>query len=897
MAYAQPQLRIFQLFEAVLATGLTPLYSCIIGPQYGLHRFGTTEEEANIGAYDSTGSHSYSYPGKSAGSVVDTAAAKVYFKDALLKYYGATASAFVVPTGIASGQNRIRAAGLVLKTTSNGSTTYSRSSAFGTRDVAVGDYVKVSWTGATTGTVETKVMDFVAEQTASVGAATEYAGNQTGVSAVPAAVSGTPSTVYPFDITAAGTYDGLASGHVSESYAITCTKGGATGVAEVAIVSASGTDDVVNQVVTFASTAIGTRGVTMTLGTSSASDSSSSGNGLDGEILTIGDSIVIAAQQVYAKPAPTSSGTYSGASNTQYIIQIVQGGVVGTDTITFKVTTSNGIDIQGVTPVTAAGAVTIGNYGVELTFVSTKQFCGGDIFTVDCVSDTNGAVRTLVLSNKLVDGANRCAIGDTLTVTLALKETVQLGSSFYTLASSLVTLAGSATYTGSFLGTPQSFTILSADVYVDYRELLITNTTSVGSISDPTAGAGVLGAVDVLNPLAKGVYSAALNSAGVTVYYLGVTSDDLTGYTQALDTLTTNSLVYSLVPLNKSQDVKTLFEGHVDAQSSPDQNNWRICWLNSSVNEFQSIYTTEDSDVLYATITDLDSGTNYVNVTGTDTLFSTRGVQAGDILRYSYRPENGVTVYNSVAIDSVDNELELTLVEPVDAEYATGVKIEIWRTRTTSQFATAIAAGSASYLNRRVRNIWPDEIEDSSTETVSGVYLCAAIAGLRSGVAPHQPLTNVSVSGFFNPIRSTMFSNTQLNTIAAGGTWIVTEDLAGTVYTRHQLTTDMTDVNRREDTVTTNLDSISRIFRDSFSDIVGKGNVSEDMVSLIRIRTHATADYIRALPYASVLGPQLQGYTIVTLEIDPLLRDRINLKVQPILPYPLNNLDIVMYIS
>lgn len=897
MSYAQPQLRIFQLFEAVLATGLTPLYSCIIGPQYGLHRFGETAEEASLGSYDNTGSHSYSYPDKSAGSTVETASSKIYFKDATLKYYGPTGSSFAVPSGTTAGSNKIRAAGLVLKT-ANG---VSRSGAFGTRDVAAGDYVKVAWTGASAGTVETKVMDFIAEQIASVGSATAYAGNQIATTAIPPAVDSS-STVYPFTLTAGGTYDGLASGHVNETYTITCTKAGGTGVAEVSIVSDSGTDDVLTQVVTFASTAIGTRGVTLTLaagtsGESSSSSSNSSDIPGDDRILNIGDSIVMSAQQTYAKPTPVAGGTYSGASDTKYIIQIVQGGVVDTDTITFKVTTSNGVDIQAETPVTAAGAAIIGNYGVTLTFVTAEQFCGGDIWTTDCISDTNGAVRTLVLADKLVDGSASCAVGDTLTVTLGLTDTIQLGSIFYTLAASLVTIAGSATYTGTYLGVTQVFTILAADMYVDYRELLLDNVTSAGSLTDPAEVVSTIGPVSTLNPLAKGAYSALLNSNGVTVYYIGVGSDDLAGYSQALDILTTNDLVYSLVPLNKSAEVKALFEGHVDAQSSADNNNWRICWLNSAATEFQSIYTTEASEVIYATITDALGGSNYVNVVGDGTLFVTRGVQAGDILRYSYRPSNGVTVYNTVAIDSVDTEIDLTLVEPVDTSYPTDIKIEIWRTRTNAQFASAIAADSASYLNRRVRNIWPDVIEDSSTETVSGVYLCAALAGLRSGVAPHAPLTNVSVTGFYSPTRSTMFTNTQLNTMAAGGTWIVTEDLAGTVFSRHQLTTDMTDINTREDTITTNLDSISRIIRDNFKDIVGKGNVSEDMISLIRIRIHSTAAYIMGLPYPLVLGPQMQGYEIQTLRVDPLLRDRIELKVKPDLPYPLNNLDITMYIS
>jgi hypothetical protein len=893
MAYTQPQLRVFQIFEAVLAAGITPLYSCIVGPQYGLHRYSKADEKALLGSYDNTGSNSYSYTDKATGSTVDTGTAELVFEDALLRYYNA-AGTFAVPTGIAAGQNQIRASGLIL-TSDNG---YTRSGTFGTRNVTVGDYVKVSWTGASTGTVESQVMQLIADQVASVGAATAYAGNQAGTGAIAPNVDSS-TTVYPFDISAGGTYDGLAAGHVSETYTITCTKAGGSGTAEVSVVSTSGTDDVLGQVVTFTSTAIGTRGVTMTLGSATDSSSSSSGSGAspDEKILNLGDIVVIKAQMAYVAPTPASSGTYSGPANTQYIVKIVSGGVVGTDTIIYKVMTNNGVDVQPETAVTSAGAILIGNYGVLMTLVGATQYCGGDIWTINGVAETNGAVRTIVLADKLVDGSNQCAIGDTLTVTIALKDTVTMAAAFYTLTATQITVLGSATYTGTYHGTARVYPILAATMYISYRELLVDNVASLGSLTSASAVEAVLGPVDVLNPLAKGVYSALQNSNGVTVYYIAVATDDLEGYSTALDTTSTSDLVYSMAPLNKTQAVKDLFEAQVDDQSSAEKNNWRICWVNSAASEFQSIYTVEGSDPVMATITDPLSGSNYVQVTGADALFVTRGAKAGDILRYNYRPSNGETIYNTVVIESVDTENELTLATSADSAYPTEVKIEIWRTRTNTQFASAIGADSAAYANRRVRNIWPDVIEDADGNVVSGVYLCAALAGLRSGVAPHQPLTNVALSGFYSPTRSTMFTNTQLNLAAAGGTWIVTEDLLGTVYTRHQLTTDMTDINRQEDTLTTNLDSISRIFRDAFSPLIGKGNVSADMLALISIKISATAAYIQALPYPVIIGPQMQGYNVTLLAVDPLLRDRINIKIVPVLPYPLNNLDLTFIIQ
>ena len=872
MSYVQPQMRIYQQFQAALAAGLTPLYSCVVGPQYGLHRFSVEAEQASLGAYDVNSATAYSYPDKTAGSVIEAAKVEVWAKDAALRYYSGTG--FAIPSAGYNGLNRIRAAGLVLQT-ANGVT---RSAAFGTRDVAIGDKVDVTWATGTPGHVATKVSGFVAEVLASVGAATAYAGNQANTTVIAPNItsSNITGTLIP---SAAGTYDGLAAGHVNETYTATVITGGATGVAQVRVVSTSGTDDQAIVTLAFAGTNIGTRGVTLAF---------TSGT------LVVGDYVVIAAQQDYTKPVPVSGGAYSGPANTQYVVRIVTGGVVDTDDIIYKVETSNGIDVQGETTVSAAGSAIIGNYGVTMTFVTATQYCGGDIWTINAVADTAGAVRTLLLADKLVG----CASTDTLTVTLALVDTVVLPSAYVTPTTSTVTVGANAIISGTYLGAAQSFPMLTGDLYVEYRELLIANITSLGSLTDATEVEATLGPVTTDNPLAYGVYKALQNSAGVVVYYIGVGSDDLAGYSTALDIANTNRLIYSMAPCSKASDIKGLFKANVLATSTPEMNNWRIAWLNSSQDDVLGVYTSQSGSDIMATISDPSSGTNYVKVLVTGGQFVTAKVEAGDTLRYSYATTLGVTTYKEAVIDVVVSEDELTLLTSADQAYPTTIKIEVWRVETPAELATQIAAESNTLKERRVRNIWPDVLEDEAGEMVQGYYLCCALAGLRSGVAPHAPLTNVSVSGFANPVsRSIMFTTTQLNTIAAGGTWIVTSDLVGNVFTRHQLTTDMTDLNHQEDSLTTNCDSVSRVYRDGFADLVGRGNVSDEMVNLIRHRIATESAYIMALPYPDILGPQIQGFEVTLLERDPVIRDRIQCRIVPVWPMPLNTLDVYIIIS
>lgn len=871
MPYVQPQLRIHQEFEAALATGLTPLYACVIGPQYGLHRYSVASEKASLGTYNPASAITAAYPGKAAGSAIETSEVNVWLENAKLQYY--TGSGFAVPTGTPAGSNKIRSSALVLKT-ANG---VARSAAFGTRDVAIGDYVKVSWTGGSTGTVVSKVIGFVAETLASVGSATAATGNKANQLVAAPAIASSTFAGTGLSASAAGTYDGLATGDISEQYTVTITTAGASGVAKARVQSLSGRDDASEVTITYASTTIGTRGVTLTI-TGTAP-------------LTVNDVIVMTAAQAYTKPVPTAAGTYNGPADTSYIVQIVKGGVVDTDVPTFKVTTNNGVDIQAETAIAASGAQIIGNYGVTLSVTAADKLAAGDVWTITALAETAGAVKTLVLADKLVDGSAKAIVGDSLTTTIGLTDTIELPAADYTADATTITVSSSIAISAQYLGTIASFNVLTAAVYVEYRELLTTGANVLNSIGDAAAIEAVLGPVSTQNPLAYGVSKALANSGGVTVYFVSVETNDLTGYTAAMNALENTEDVYSIVPLTKAKDVLAMVQASNSDMSSSDNDNWRILWANAAATDLQAIYGVTATKM--ATIVDDASGTNYVNIHSTGGSFITSGVAAGDTVRFAYSPAG----YSSAVVDAVISEDEIRLLASVGSAYATAVKIEIWRTLDKTSFATEIAQESGAYADRRVRNIWPDVLPDAVGEIVPGYYLCAALAGLRSGSAPHAPLTNVAIIGFGIPARSNSFTRVQLNTMAAAGTWIVVSNVSGTVYSRHQLTTDMTDVNRQEDSITTNLDILSRVLKGNLSDLYGRGNVSDEMIGLIRIRIHSTYSSLQALPYPASIGPQVQGYEITSLARDAVLRDRIVVRSVPILPVPLNGLDVYLTIQ
>ena len=874
MSYSEPQLNIYQEFVAALDANVTPLYACIIGPKYGLHRFGVEGEEESVGSYDPSVVNVFDWPGKASGSVVDQDSAKVFAKNALLEYY--SGADFAVPTG-QTGSNEIKTDSLTLQS-KNG---YSRSSVFGNRDVTVGDRVRVSWDGVT---VDTMITALQGEIGSIVDPAEADANNQI-ANAAAVAPNVTEETVADSNLTlaAGGTYSGIADGYIEETYVVRVLTTGVVGVAKAAVISSSGSDDV-TEIVLADDVAVGTRGITLSI-----TDAGS------GEFV-VGETITIYAKEAYALPTLTSGGDFTGDKNTTYIVQLTEGGVVGTDTPKFKVTTTNGYDIQDETPI-VAGAVVIGNYGVTLTFVDADQLVKGDAWTISVTPEAERAIKTIKLSANLVADGNSATDSDTLDVKLMIEDTVEIDAEYVDPTEYSVEVSAHAATEDLYLDKGADLPIIEAELFIEYREAL-GGSVEFGSVNDPLDVADVLGPVTPANELSYGMYKAVQNSNGVPVYYVSVPTNDVAGYITALDRISVEELIWSIVPLTKDAAVLSITKAFIIDQSSPINNNWKKGWFNSNAEQTNALYTELDNgDPIQATIRDDAGGSNYVNVFAEGADFNAAGVQEGDTLKYNAHPVDGVTVWDEATIKSVGASGEELVLKSSAIEMTIPADIEVWRTANLQDYADIIAAESSAYGNRRINNIWPDVIPDELGEEVEGYFLCAALAAYRSASAPHQPLTRAEITGFGVPNRSLQFSRTQLNTIAAGGTWIVTSNIKGAVFTRHQLTTDMTNEETQEDSITSNLDSISRVYKEAFDPLIGKSNVTPDMLELLEGRIFTSFKFIHNLPYSRELGPQMLGYELLELAQDPILKSKVRIRIKPELAMPLNYLDLFLYIG
>ena len=927
--YVLPQVLVFQEFAEQPTAAQQPLLACIIGERYDLHRYSDADEKPGIkvtDSYNPDDEECFSWPGRQAGGVVDQDYTKVFIDDALLQYFNDPVGDASVITYVGPNKNRIRAQGKIWQT-ANG---YSRSAEL-LRDVKIGDVIKIVASACVEPvTFWSQVVGLEADiEAAVVDAASADAGNQAALIAAVSfsKIAGITNLV---DIASAdgSAYDGLDEGNPQETYTIEvigASVGGDATTGILKVTSASGNDDdaTVTPAAFGAPTTIGARGLTVTF--DNTVGSSSSGES-DPDDFRIGQQWVVTVAQTYNPPTPTSGGSYGGLQDTTYVIEVTRGGkFTASEKPLVQVTTTTGIDVSGPSQVTGSGvSVPVGTQGVTVNFVG-DGLNRGDRFYVAVTAASPGPVRTLLLANNLPDSlrgicevvgsssssSSSSGSAPDLDVTLFIKKDMEVPElrtgnleNWTQSATEICLQSGITGYDSEWQsgGTLIALPVKDGEVYVEHRDRVATSCTTVGTVESIEDVPDELGVVDPDNPLAYGVYKALLNSNGEEVKYVGVCGQtyelDLEDWLDALEKLVGRDDVYGLVALTQDLSVHQAVLAHCESQSTAENGRWKIGWMNLAADEIISIYTQHaDGEPLLATISDDPdtSGTQYTLVEVEDGELITNGVRAGDTLRANYTSDGmGGTTYSEYVIDSVINEESLRLLTGPSAPVTVAAKVEIWRTLTKTELAAQQATKPGLFSSRRAYLVWPDELGDSG-ETVKGYYLCAALAGLRSGVLPHQGLTNVEIVGFDDLSRvDPFFSANQLNTMAASGYWIVMQDEDdGSVFTRHQLSTGNQDsLFEKEQNITTNLDDISKLYLARMKQFIGRGNVTPTMIDIIRGEILAVTALLKNTITVNRLGPQVIDAEITELAVHPTLRDRVVARINLELPFPLNNIEL-----
>ena len=936
--YVLPQVQVFQQFQAVPAVNANPLNAHISGPHAYLLRFAEEAERNNgsLGYYDNLLDESHAWPTLPDGAIVDQDYVKVYIKDALLKYYEDGLSSGSVITKVSGYNNRIRSA---TKSFAANGTTYPRSADFYDRDVKAGDVAKVR--GVTSSgdsvTLWTYVKGLVADVVAaSVGASSGDTSNATtqSASATVVKVSGADNCVYPLaDVTA---YDGLPSGDINETYDIIVTGSSVNGdltTATLRIISGSGNDDVaaISPSAVGLATAIGTRGLTVEFFNSSTAGCSLSAtdDGVSPDDLILGQRWRVTVADNFTAPTSASGGSFDSSSDTTYIVTVSRGGLFSSATKPqITVSTTTGSDVSGPTTVSAsASAVSIGTKGVTITFTG-NGLRKGDKYYVECSGTAAGEYKTIELGHNL---NTDITAGSQVELVLFIRKPElsvtknRVGAApllnWDTSTTELTLYSGATAYDSTWTddGVELALDIISeeskgyGEVFVEYRAWVQTLVNEVNFISDVgELNTAISGALDPDNPLKWGVFKALENSNGTAVGYTAVSDpDDEAAWADVLEALLGRSDVYGLVPLTRNRTVLDLFAAHVTAVSSPEQGLWRVLWVNlsgipsipvvsaGSTVPNHTAATTSDGEECLATIQDdtNTSGTQYTIVRDSagNGNFITNGVRAGDVVRALYTGDGfGEIVYSEFVVAEVQTEDQLRLVSGPAAAINTAAKIEIWRNLSATEEAAEIALDAGSWGSRRVRAVWPDQIESSGT-VMEGYFLAASLAGLSAGVLPQQPLTRVEIVGYSRVARTTAkFNRAQLDAMALAGTFIVTQNANdGKIYTRHAITTgDYADINQREEAVTRDIDYITYYLRNLLDPFIGIYNINASIISRIQFLTNEALSGLSVVGNNTTVGSPIISYDNLVIAQDVLAKDKLNVTVNLVVPYALNNIAV-----
>lgn len=919
MSIVLPQVSVFQEFQSTSTELTDPLRAFIFGPEYKLHRYTVASEKVKAGAYNNLTGNTFAWLGdlnRLPGSVVDQSYTQVYLENALLEYWANASGAQVsslsytppdavsiaTPVGV---KNKIKfsTVNLVDKTG------YALDSSFYGRNVKVGDYAQVfatvdgvSYTGG--GTITGFEADSIA---ASVGAASSSANNaatQAG-SITAATVSGS------INLTGLSyaSFNGLIKGNIAEVYTITVVRGSSGGLPNTMVLnitSATGKDDALGYV---PSTTAWNQDIP--LGSAGAVFRFNQTNGSD---VTTG-SWTVTVNQAFTAPTATASGTYTGKNTTTYVVTIVSGGTTnGATKPVAQVTTTTAVD-AGV-PVTITGSsgaqnLSVGNFGVVINF-NQVNLKAGDQYFIPVTAATSGGIRTIVLDtalpSHLVSTQSRTI---DLSVNLCIKKNLNLPAQLVTVgvtnwtqsATSIVIDADAFAFDSTWESGTVALPIIAGDIYIHWRELVTLRSDRIYEIGSTTDLTSIFSTQnDPDNPLVYAAYKALLNSgsdfntfAGIRL--MAVPSNDVAGYTKVLNLAEGRDDVYTFIPLTFDTTIQNLVAAHVQDQSTPDIGQWRIALVCSQLFDPQAIVKTNvDNSTLLATS---DSNKILELAAGSTASFITSGVRSGDTVRFNFSTDAyGNPTWNEYTVDTVLSATQLKLTTAPNPAVVVASKVEVWRTCTADDKVTQIGSSAAPFASSRVYNIYPATIASGGVN-VAGYFLCAAIAGLIGSSSPQQGLTNVEIQGFDNADNVIhVFSRTQLDRLANYGVWIVTQDLkTGKLYTRHQLSTDTTDLNTRELSVVKNTDSISYFFRNRLKKYIGRANVSQTTIDVLKTQIDGGISYLRSAGFNSLTGGQvLENTAIASLTQHPLLKDRLVCVINVDMPYPLNNFDLHLVI-
>jgi hypothetical protein len=435
---------------------------------------------------------------------------------------------------------------------------------------------------------------------------------------------------------------------------------------------------------------------------------------------------------------------------------------------------------------------------------------------------------------------------------------------------------------------------------------------------DTTQLANVLSPITTDNPLALGLFFALLNAPGVQVTGLGVdaVTDDapfgtVEAFTRAAEYLESNE-VYAIAPLTHDETVHQVFSTHATVMSQPENKGERIALINptipttkrdklvaSGTNGDRLTTTTFDTKVANISSLLLNAGVDPIGTIPTSAGAFLQLASSAD--RFSIQSISGsvVTIRTSFAAGENDDgfyttdTLPLAIAETFAVDIR-GATLTVAGVPDKDGIALTLQELAQSYGNRRTWLVVPDKCAatlEGLEQVIDGFYMCAAISGMIGQQPPQQSFTNFPMTGFTRVIGSNdTFKQSQINVMAAGGCDVIVQDAVGApLISQFALTTDMTSVETRTDSITKVVDFTAKFLRKGIKNFIGRFNITQGLLDTLSSVIQGLLGYL--VENGILIGADLNN--IIQDETNP---DTVLVEVRLDVPFPCNFIKLTLQV-
>jgi hypothetical protein len=595
----------------------------------------------------------------------------------------------------------------------------------------------------------------------------------------------------------------------------------------------------------------------------------------------------------------TAAGTYAGSLVTLAYPDLVQNATV--DTTSVSVYLSND---DGIFDITNEAGVVISSSGVTIPAALTPS--------IDRIEDQ--IIATVLAGESLRDSgtdyfAADVLAGDTLNFVTNAGEAAALGVNVSINTGDFTVLAvvsqteiqvtpDLVAETDVAYGIAKE-TSASGTILISYEAARIDGVGVLYEIDNSTDADTLLGLNVPENELRYGVGIGLQNTDRVVLATMAA-ADTVTAHQSAAEFLEAHE-VYAIAPLTHNTAIHQIWKTHVDTMSLARNKKERTVIINREILDeivYQTLSTTGDA-----------GGVPTNKFEDSNALFITNEVPVGAYIELEGTPGSvlvGGLPTSTLRISQIISETEVRLVEDVDA-LVTGLSYTVTSgTLSKGQQARALQEYAVGFNDRRVVHVVPDTgevsvsredvttgVTSSSSELVNAYFIACAIAAQTSAMPPAQGFTTLGISGFIGLRRSNnYFSDTQLGIIAAGGNWIMIQEVdGGLVQTRHQLTTAVNAIETREWSIVKAVDFSAKFLRDRLTPLIGRNNITDDFLNNI-VRT-TVSSILTDLIETGVAG---SGTKLLRLEVSEDQPDTIEIAIDFAPLFPANYIEVTLEI-